>query len=136
VGIWFEDVEVTREYILSSSERDDFRFLVAEDGGDVIGFIGALFYKVVGRAEIGPVAVDSNRRGIGIGHSLLEDMTNFLSENGIKRVYVKVKAENDTAISFFLGMGYSYEAYLREYTLNGDDVVQLMRNIYTGSKDI
>jgi ribosomal protein S18 acetylase RimI-like enzyme len=126
VGVWFEDVEVTREYIISSSERPDFRFMVAVEVGTVVGFIGALYYTLVGRAEIGPVGVDPGQRGIGIGGALMEAMTQFLVENGIKRAYVKVKGENVAAISFFMGLGFSHEAYLRGYTLNGEDVVQLV----------
>jgi [ribosomal protein S18]-alanine N-acetyltransferase len=127
VGEWFEDIEVTRDYIISSSQRPDFRFMVAEDGGRVVGFIGALFFPLVGRAEIGPISVDSTRRGAGIGGAMMMAMVTFLTDEGIKRVYVKVKEGNAKAISFFIGMGFSYEAYLRNYTLDGESVVQLVR---------
>jgi len=129
VGSWFEDIEISPEFIRTSSERPDFRFIVAEDDGTLVGFIGALYYKAVGRAELGPIAVDEATRGVGIGAALTERMLDFLQENGIKRVNAKVKAQNDKALAFFLRGGFAYEAYLRDYTLKGEDVAQLVRHI-------
>jgi len=126
---WFEDVEVTRDFIVSSSERTDFRFIVAEDAGTLVGFIGALYYKGVGRAELGPIAVEGSKRSNGVGSALVKSMHRFLSGQGIARVTVKVKAGNKAAISFFLGQGFGHEAYLRRYTLKGEDVAELVAHI-------
>lgn len=128
-GSWFEDVEVTRDFIVSSSERPDFRFIVAEDSGALAGFIGALYYKGVGRAEMGPIAVEGSKRTRGVGSALVESMMRFLSLQGIRRVTVKVKAENRAAVSFFLSQGFGHEAYLRRYTLKGEDVTEMVAYI-------
>ncbi|MFH0863317.1 MAG: GNAT family N-acetyltransferase [Candidatus Altiarchaeota archaeon] len=128
-GSWFEDVEVTRDFIVASSERPDFRFQVAEDGKSMVGFIGALYFKAVGRAELGPIAVDESIRCIGVGSALVASMMRFLSVEGIRRVTVKVKSENKAAIGFFIGKGFSHDAYLRRYTLKGEDVVELTASL-------
>jgi ribosomal protein S18 acetylase RimI-like enzyme len=129
VGEWFEDVGVNKEFIVSSSMRPDFRYMVAEDAGEVVGFIGALYFGAVGRAELGPVGVDENQRGAGVGAALMQAILGFLCEAGVRRVTVKVKACNENAVAFFLRQGFAYEAILRGYTLKGEDVVQLVRVI-------
>lgn len=128
-GDWFEEVEVSRDFIIASSERPDFRFIVAEDGGRLVGFIGALYYDAVGRAEIGPVGVDEEARGEGVGGLLVDRIILFLREKGVRRAHVKVKSDNNRAQSFFLSKGFSYEAVLRGYTISGDDVVQMVAYI-------
>ncbi len=127
VGLWFEDVGVNRDFILASSRRPDFRFMVAEEGGEVVGFAGALFFTAVARAELGPVGVGERRRRSGVGSALTEAMLDFLRGEGIRRVVVKVKAGNTKAVRFFMGQGFAHDAYLRKYTLKGEDVVQLVR---------
>jgi ribosomal protein S18 acetylase RimI-like enzyme len=129
VGSWFEDVDIDRDFIVSSSERPDFRFMVAEDGGRVEGFIGALYHTAVSRAELGPLGVEESRRESGLGGALAERMLGFLREKGIRRVNVRVKASNTRAIDFFIRRGFSYEAYLRGYTARGEDVLQLVRMV-------
>jgi ribosomal protein S18 acetylase RimI-like enzyme len=126
---WFEDVEIDREYIILSSERADFRFIVAEWEGRIVGFVGVLYYDAVGRAELGPISVDEGRVGEGIGGALVEAMMDFLRERGIRLVFVKVKGGNSRAISFFMKLGFSQDAYLRGYTVEGDDVVQLTSEV-------
>ncbi len=128
-GDWFEEVDVSMDFIIASSERPDFRFIVAEDGGRLVGFIGALYYDAVGRAEIGPVGVDEEARGEGVGGMLVDGIIRFLRDRGVRRAHVKVKSGNDRAQSFFLSKGFSYEARLRGYTIRGDDVVQMVAYI-------
>jgi len=128
-GEWFEEIGVNRDFIVASSQRPDFRYMVAVDGREVVGFIGALYFKAVGRAELGPVGVDESRRGSGVGKALADAMLGFLGENGVRLVTVKVKARNGRAQRFFLSQGFAYEAYLRGYTLDGGDVVQMVRHI-------
>ena len=128
-GMWFEDINIGKGFIVSSAERTDFRFLVAQEGLEVVGFIGCLYFESVGRAELGPIGVEPKFRGAGVGKALAAGMLSFLSERGIRRVSVKVKAANGGALSFFLGLGFRHEAYLREYTLAGEDVTQLVLHL-------
>ena len=129
VGVWFEEVEVNTDFILSSAQRPDFRFMVAVDGGVVVGFLGSLYFENVGRAELGPLGVDAGSQGAGVGGALVESMLSFLSAKGVRRVIVKIKASNTGAQRFFLKQGFMYEAYLRDYTVKNEDVVQLARSL-------
>jgi len=124
-GVWFEDIGVNRDFIISSTERPDFRLLVAQDGGGVIGFVGCLYYTSVRRGELGPIGVDLSRQGEGVGSILMDAIMGFLNEAKISKVIVKVKASNQNAINFFLSRGLFFEAYLRGYTKKGEDIVQM-----------
>jgi ribosomal protein S18 acetylase RimI-like enzyme len=124
-GIWFEDIGISREYIMECSRREDFRFFIAKDIGKTAGFIGCLFFPNVGRAEVGPIVVSKEFRDMGVGKSLLSKALDFLSMQGISRVSAKVKAENRGAIVFFMKSGFSTEAYLRGYTQKSEDIVEL-----------
>ncbi len=123
---WFEDIQVSREYILECSQRSDFRFFVAEEGQTVVGFMGVLYFPNVGRAEVGPIVVSEKRRRNGVGAALTAETLSFVAENGIRRAVAKVKKDNVGAVSFFLRCGFSVEAVLRNYTQKGEDAVQLV----------
>lgn len=121
---FFEDMEMDEPFILSVSRRRDFDFLVAESEGSVVGFCGFLSFPLFGRAEIGPIAVDSRFRRRGVGGRLARSALGSLKSCGISRVIVKVKAGNVGAISFFSGMGFEREGLFRRFTKSGEDVVQ------------
>jgi [ribosomal protein S18]-alanine N-acetyltransferase len=129
---WFEDIQVSREYILECSQRADFRFFIAEEGQKVVGFMGVLYFQNVGRAEVGPIVVSEKRRRNGVGASLTAKTLSFVAEKGIRRAVAKVKKDNLGAVSFFLRCGFSMEAVLRNYTQKGEDVVQLVHHLPVG----
>lgn len=126
---FFEEMEVNEEFIINISQRRDFRFFIAVLNGRVVGCIGILFYTHVGRAEIGPIAVDKKYRNMQIGTRLLEKALEFLKDRKIHRLISKVKADNQGAMDFFLRRGFQKEGYFREYTKKREDVVQFVRFI-------
>ncbi|VVB55039.1 Mycothiol acetyltransferase [uncultured archaeon] len=127
---WFEEDYVSEEFVDAASRRLDFQFFVAIDlDGRFAGFVGALFYDSVGRAEVGPIAVEPYARGKGVGGELLESMVEFLRGKGIRRVAALVKAGNKEALRFFEYHGFHNEALLGSYTRRGEDVAQLVRFI-------
>ncbi|MBN2013596.1 MAG: GNAT family N-acetyltransferase [Candidatus Altiarchaeota archaeon] len=125
----FEELEITEDFINSIAQRSDFKFFVAGDGEEVTGFIGLLFHVNVGRAEVGPICVNPLHRRRGIGTKLLDYTTNFLKQAGVKRIIAKVKLNNEEAIDFFKANGFVEEGHFKEYTVKGEDVVQLRRFI-------
>lgn len=126
---YFEKMDISEEFILNISQRPDFRFFIATINEKLIGFIGVLFHENVGRAEIGPIAVDEMYRNINIGTRLLERTINFLKEREIHRLISRIKANNQMAMDFFLHRGFQKEGYFKGYTKKRDDVVQLVRFI-------
>lgn len=124
---YFEEIGISEEFILNISQRDDFRFFVASLDEGLAGYIGMLFYSNVGRAEIGPIAVDAQYKNNGIGTILVRHALNFLKQEGIHRVIARVKSTNNAAVSFFENLGFGEEGYFQNYTKKGEDVVQMAR---------
>jgi len=122
----FEEGPLSREFVLQSAQRPDFRFMVAQANGEVAGFLGVLYYKAVGRAELGPIGMKKELQNHGIGSRMVEKMLSFMKEEGVRRVIVHVKAQNHNAIKFFMDNGFVFEAYLRRYTFEGEDVLQMV----------
>ena len=125
----FEELGLSEEFLDYIAYRDDFRFFIACLGNEVIGFCGILYYPSMGRAEIGPIAVAKKDRKSRVGTMLLENAVSYLKKRGIRRVVAKVKAENTGAAGFFNRMGYAGEGFFKEYTKQGEDVVQLVKFI-------
>ena len=69
------------------------------------GFI-TLSVNVNGIGEIGLIAVDRDSQGKGIGKLLIQYAENYLIDNGIPSVTVPTQLDNNSAISFYKGMGY------------------------------
>lgn len=126
-GRWFEEPEVTLDYVTGCSLRPDFRFFVAENKGSLVGYAGALFHTSVGRAEVGPICVSDGFRNMGVGSMLLEYAISFLKEKSIHRVTAKVKSGNREGVAFFEINGFKKEAVLQRYTKKGEYAVQLVR---------
>jgi len=124
---WFEESELTPEYVLQCSARGDFRFFIAESGRTVVGFLGVLFYESVGRAEVGPICVQSTFQKKGAGSRLLESVVEFLKSRSVHRVVAKVKQGNMAGVGFFRANGFEEEATLRRYTRKGEAVLQMVR---------
>jgi ribosomal protein S18 acetylase RimI-like enzyme len=81
------------------------------------------------RAEIGPIAVAEKARKNKVGTMLFKNAESYLRKRGIRRVIAKVKAENTGAREFFNRMGFTGEGFFKEYTRQGEDVVQLVKFI-------
>ncbi len=124
---YFEEFEVSEEFILNISQRDDFKFFIATIDRKLIGFVGTLFYGSIGRAEIGPIAVDNRHKNNGVGTILMKHVLNFLKQQGIHRVIVRVKSMNNPGLNFFENLGFEEEGYFQNYTKKGEDVIQMVR---------
>jgi len=124
---WFEESEISLDYVLQCSVRHDFRFFVAESSGVIVGFSGVLFYESVGRAEVGPICISEAYQRKDVGSRLLEAVNGFLTEKPIHRLVARVKSGNELAVAFFIKNGFAVEAHLSRYTKKGEGVVQLVK---------
>jgi ribosomal protein S18 acetylase RimI-like enzyme len=125
----FEEQEITEGFILTIANREDFRFFIMASEGRIIGFVGVLFHKNIGRAEIGPICVSPVYRGRGVGTRLLNHAIEFLGRQGLYRTIVRIKSDNRRAQRFFGKNGFEEEGYFQRYTRKGEDILQLRRFI-------
>lgn len=103
--------EVGRSYFTRRIEEDKNIALVAEDNGEVVGYIVVTLYsqpflKENPIAELENMFVDESYRGKGIGKRLVEKAKRLAKEKGAKRFKVEAAAQNEKAIKFYKSCGF------------------------------
>jgi ribosomal-protein-alanine N-acetyltransferase len=101
-------------------------YLVACEGEEVVGYIGAWF--IFEEAHITNIAVDPHRRRRGIGDRLLTEFIEYCRSRSIKRMTLEVRKSNEVAIRLYkkhsfrtLGVRKGY------YTDTGEDALLMWR---------
>jgi len=123
IDSWY-DVAGLRE----SVDRADARFLVAERGGEVVGFGQALVAEPTARAgaELARLYVHPDHWDEGVGSALLARLEDWLRERGVDRVRLAVLADNDAANAFYESRGYR-RVETRRMDLQGEAVTDYVR---------
>ena len=80
------------------------RMLVADDAGDVVGYIVARY--VVDEAEIANLAVATTHRGRGIAARLLDTALDIGRGLGTTQVFLEVRDSNIAARALYAGRGF------------------------------
>ena len=79
-------------------------WLVAEDGGEILGYIGS--QSVLDAADVMNLAVSPDHRRKGIGEKLIKALTRYLQENGVIALLLEVRVSNAPAISLYEKLGF------------------------------
>ena len=88
-------------------------FLVAEYQNKIIGYLG--MKPVLDEGYISNVAVTSEARGMGFGSALLQKLTLYAKENGIKTISLEVRPSNTPAIALYEKFGYKQVGRRRNF---------------------
>ena len=84
--------------------RDDTMFLVAEEEGKIIGYMGIMM--VLDEGEITNVSVSKYARRRGIGRALVGEMIRRMKKRGIVTLHLEVRKSNDAAIAMYSSFGF------------------------------
>ena len=79
-------------------------FLVAEEDGEIRGYIG--MYVSIDEGEITNVAVDPGWRCRGIGETMLRHMLQEAQKRAIAKIVLEVRASNQSAIRLYEKNGF------------------------------
>jgi len=88
-------------------------FVVAKDGGKVVGYAGSWF--VVDEAHITTVAVDPDYRRRGIGRMLTIHLLDEAKAKGMACSTLEVRAGNEAAIKLYEQLGFVSTAKRKAY---------------------
>lgn len=102
-------VELMREYL----QANPGSFLVAEDKGEVVGYI--IGSPDGTRARIESMAVSLRWRRKGIGQAMLNRVLQQFKEAGSEEVELQVRVNNIPAISLYEAAGFSSERLVPDY---------------------
>jgi diamine N-acetyltransferase len=103
-----------KDYYLGLIADESVAFLVAEAGGDLVGFIHAIVRDApaipifVPRryAIVDSIVVRSGFQNHGIGRILMDNMQKWAIAKGATSIELNVYEFNETAISFYERLGY------------------------------
>lgn len=103
-----------RDYFLAMIDDEDVALFVAELGKELVGFVHAMLRHApdmlvfVPRryAVVDSIVVKSGFQNRGVGTKLMDTMQKWAIEQGATSIELNVYEFNETAISFYEGLGY------------------------------
>ena len=113
---------------LSDCVRTGVPFLIAEQGGAVIGYVIA--HHALDEAEILNLGVVPTHQREGVGRALVQGMLARLRERGVTTVFLEVRESNAVARRLYGALGFAHVARRRDYyRLPTEDAVVLRATI-------
>lgn len=113
--------------LASGYESENFYGIVAEDGGEIVGY-GSIT-TAVDTADIGNIAVTEAYRRGGAGSEILNRLTQFARGKGAKKVFLEVRASNSPAMIMYLKNGFSGVYARTRYYSDGEDCLVMAKEL-------
>ena len=100
-------------------------WLVAEEDGKVVGYIGS--QSVLGQADIMNVAVNADYRRRGIGRELVLALVEELKKQGVTIAMLEVRVSNAPAITLYESLGFTKVGCRKNYYFHPKEDAYIMR---------
>ena len=100
-------------------------WLVAEDEGKVLGYVGSQFGY--GEADMMNLAVAPQYRKQGIGHRLILELISHLSELDVKSLTLEVRQSNAAAVRLYEKMGFKQVGLRPNYYQKPKEAALILR---------
>lgn len=94
----------SKQGFLDTLKNKDTLYLVAEENGEVLGYLG--LWQSFEEADITNVAVKSTARRKGVGTALLEEIKKQAESRGITVLTLEVRKSNEAAIYLYEKQGF------------------------------
>lgn len=115
------------QMLASSFDSDAFCGLLAEEGGDIIGYGGITV--AADSADIENVAVSEPFRGAGVGKKLVKALCAVAEERGSNKVFLEVRVSNYVAMKLYIEQGFKGVYARTRYYSDGEDCLVMMKEI-------
>lgn len=129
------EIDVAFELVvdrLEKGEKSDYRFLFADDGPALVGYICYGPITITDRrADIYWVVVSKALSGLGTGTRLIKEAERLMALEGMERVFVETSSVDAYrgARFFYRKNGYRVVSHVPDYYADGDDKVIFMKVI-------
>ena len=100
-------------------------WLVAQDGDDVVGYIGS--QTAVDETDVMNVAVHPDHRRRGIAESLIEMLITELKNRGSHALMLEVRSSNAPAIALYEKLGFRQVGLRKNYYRNPKEDALILR---------
>ena len=110
-----------------SSELDNrlSYWLVAEESGKVVGYVGS--QSVLDSADMMNIAVAPEYRRLGIGNALIEALVTYLRNKSIRFLLLEVRVSNTSAIELYRKLGFQQVGKRPRYYHNPREDALILR---------
>ncbi|HBQ64692.1 MAG TPA: ribosomal-protein-alanine N-acetyltransferase [Clostridiales bacterium] len=116
----------SRNSFLGELENPAARYLVAELGGEVVGYGG--YWLIIDEAHITNVAVHPDYRRQGVGEAILEAMIHLSQKENAVAMTLEVRVSNKAAQQLYARHGFTVAGLRKRYYQdNGEDALILWR---------
>ena len=85
-------------------QKENFRYFVAEEDGEILGYCGFLF--VLDEAEIPNVCVKESARNRGVGRKMMTVLEEEAKKLGMAVLYLEVRESNAPARTLYKNLGF------------------------------
>lgn len=103
----------TKEQLIGQLPDSTHRFLVAERGGELLGYVGMMF--VLDEGYISNVATAPSARRNGIGRALISALLKQAEELALSFVTLEVRRSNEPAKALYAQQGFLAVGERRDY---------------------
>lgn len=93
--------------------RDDTLFLVAEEQGHILGYMGIM--TVLDEGEITNVSVAKTARRRGVARGLVSEMIARMKSRKVKVIHLEVRKSNEAAIALYTAFGFVQDGERKGY---------------------
>ena len=106
------------------------RVFVAEASGDVVAWAAMLIRRTRAGASgrLYTIAVSPDWAGRGLGRRLATHAVGALDREGVRRIYLEVRAENERAIALYESMGFRVVRHLPTYYGEASPGLRMLRD--------
>lgn len=121
-------------FLSELSQHETRRYLVAESGGDIVGYAGLMCIEPV--ADVQTIAVVPEFEGRGIGSTLLTRLVDEARHRGAADVLLEVRADNPRAQQLYVRFGFEQIHVRRGYYRDGvDALIMRLQLVPEGTAD-
>ncbi|MDE6505563.1 MAG: ribosomal protein S18-alanine N-acetyltransferase [Clostridia bacterium] len=115
------------QMLASSFDTESFHGVLAEDGGEIIGYGGVTV--AADTADIANVAVTEPFRHSGVGTAIIAELSRAAKQRGAIKLFLEVRVSNAIAMELYLKNGFK-GAYARtRYYSDGEDCLVMVKEL-------
>ena len=114
----------SQNILLGELSEPSRHYVVAEAGGEVVGYAG--LRSVPPQGDVQTIAVARDRWGTGVGRTLLIELLDEAARRGSTHVFLEVRSDNPRAQRLYADFGFARVGVRRGY-YNGADAIVMRR---------
>lgn len=117
--------------IASAFDNPAYVMVVAEEGGEVIGY-GCISIACE-NSDLENVLVSEEYRNSGVGSAIIRELLREAEERGAEHTFLEVRVSNSAALSLYLKNGFAGVYARSRYYSDGEDCL-VMRKVFNRNK--